>query len=966
MLSRTHTLHRTARRGLSTAARIFKSPHADVQLPLQTSWELLQSATKGREERVALVCGLTHEKMTYNDFIINTQKVAASLLERGVQKGDVIATNAVNCVEYPIIFHAATAIGAIMSPASPQFRGAELAVQLKAAKAKFLITHTSVQDAAKEAMEFYPIPLDHLFCIGKSDQYQSFEALLKTSNLHTWQVPVDLKNDVSYLPFSSGTTGPPKGVKLSYFNLAANAMQTSILDDLTGHTVSVLPYFHIYGTMLMNVSLLQGGAQVVMPKFDPPTFLGNMERYRVRLNHIVPPIAAFIAKHPLVDDYDLSATKFLVSAAAPMGEGLEGAIKKRLGITVKQAYGMTELSPVANYSQDHNAKNGSIGTTIPNTELRVVCPFQEKDVDVREVGELWYRGPQTMLGYLDNEEATKATLTPCGFVRTGDMGYVDEEGHVFIVDRLKELIKYKGHQIAPAELEDVILTHPMVSDAGCIRGVGREDNDALICGVTHEATTFGSFVNKVERIATSLAALGVKKGDVIGTNVVNCVEYPLFCHAATALGAIMSPASPQFLGTELAAQMRAANAKYFITHHTVQASAVAAMDEYTIPLEHQFCVGPSTHFQSFDDLLKVDSINIPKVDIDVLNDVNFLPFSSGTTGPPKGVRLSFGGLTSNIVQASSVDRMGKHAIMVLPYFHIYATFMMNWAMLQGSAQVILPKFDPETFLHCLERYKVEKAHLVPPLVAFLAKHPLVDKYDLSATKHVISGAAPMGEELEQQLEARLGMKIKQGFGMTELSPVGALPLDGHAKAGSVGPLLPNTELRIVCPVENKDCDIDTPGELWYRGPQTMLGYLNNEEATKATLTEDGWVKTGDIGLIDKDGHIFVVDRLKELIKYKGHQIAPAELEDVIMSHPKVVDVGCIRGRDDAGEEIPRACVVVKPNEELTAAELIEYVSERVAPFKRVREVVFVPAIPKSPSGKIIRRLLQLEYGATFR
>ncbi|EQC33856.1 hypothetical protein SDRG_08537 [Saprolegnia diclina VS20] len=495
--------------------------------------------------------------------------------------------------------------------------------------------------------------------------------------------------------------------------------------------------------------------------------------------------------------------------------------------------------------------------------------------------------------------------------------------------------------------------------------VGREENPALICGLTHETTTFGGFLDKVQKIATSLAALGVKKGDVIGTNVVNCVEYPLFCHAATALGAIMSPASPQFLGTELAAQMRAANATYFITHHSVQASARDAMTEYAIPIDHQFCVGPSDTFQSFDDLLRVDSINVPAVEIDVVNDVNFLPFSSGTTGPPKGVRLSFGGLTSNVVQASSIDRMGPHAIMVLPYFHIYATFMMNWAMYQGSAQVVLPKFDPSTFLHCLERYKVEKAHLVPPLVAFLAKHPMVDQYDLSATKHVISGAAPMGEELEQQLEARLGMKIKQGFGMTELSPVGALPMDGQAKYGSVGPLLPNTELRVVCPINGTDNDIDVPGELWYRGPQTMLGYLNNDEATAATLTDDGFVKTGDIGFVDKDGHIFVVDRLKELIKYKGHQIAPAELEDVVMSHPKVADVGCIRGRDDAGEEIPRACVVVQPNETLSADELMAYVAERVAPFKKVREVVFVDVIPKSPSGKIIRRELQAKFGAAF-
>ncbi|OQR86510.1 4-coumarate-CoA ligase [Thraustotheca clavata] len=528
--------------------------------------------------------------------------------------------------------------------------------------------------------------------------------------------------------------------------------------------------------------------------------------------------------------------------------------------------------------------------------------------------------------------------------------------------RSYRLFSTKVHQ-SPFKRVEIPLVTPW--ELVCDQSKGRENDIALICGLTHEQTTFGEFVSKVEKVATSFAALGVKKGDVIGTNVVNCVEYPILYHATTALGAILSPASPQFLGNELAYQMKSANAKYFVTHQSVQNIARDAMEHYEIPIDKQFCIGDSTHFQSFNELLKVDKINIPHTEIDVKKDVHFLPFSSGTTGPPKGVRLSFHNLTSNVIQASSLDRMGPHALMLLPYYHIYASLLMSWTLYQGSAQVVLPKFDPENFLHVLERYKIHKAHLVPPLITFLAKHPLVDKYDLSATKHIISGAAPMGEELEQQIERRLGIKVKQGFGMTELSPVGSLPIDGQSKSGSVGPLVPNTELRIVCPIKGVDLNVNEPGELWYRGPQAMLGYHNNEEATKATLTPDGFVKTGDIGYIDEDGHIFVVDRLKELIKYKGHQIAPAELEDVVLSHPKVMDVGCIRGRNEEGEEVPKACVVVKPNESLTADELMDFVAERVAPFKKIRQVEFVSTIPKSASGKIIRRLLQAEHGASF-
>ncbi|KAF0705845.1 hypothetical protein As57867_006883, partial [Aphanomyces stellatus] len=273
-------------------------------------------------------------------------------------------------------------------------------------------------------------------------------------------------------------------------------------------------------------------------------------------------------------------------------------------------------------------------------------------------------------------------------------------------------------------------------------------------------------------------------------------------------------------------------------------------------------------------------------------------------------------------------------------------------------QVIFPKFDLPAFLHALQEYKIEKAHIAPPIAAVLAKHPVVDNYDLSATKYLISGAAPMGAALENAVKARLGVKVKQAYGMTEASPAVNYSRDDHEVPSSSGHIVPNTELRVVCPSSQNDLSPNEVGELWYRGPQVMLGYLNNDEATENTISPCGFLKTGDLGYVDDLGNVYVVDRLKELIKYKGHQIAPAELEDVLMKHPKVMDAACIRGYNEDREELPKACVVVKAGEVLSAEELMEFVAAQVAPYKKIRQVVFVETIPKNSAGKILRRELQ--------
>jgi 4-coumarate--CoA ligase len=284
--------------------------------------------------------------------------------------------------------------------------------------------------------------------------------------------------------------------------------------------------------------------------------------------------------------------------------------------------------------------------------------------------------------------------------------------------------------------------------------------------------------------------------------------------------------------------------------------------------------------------------------------------------------------------------------------------LMNGLLAQGVTIVTLPRFDLEQALGIIEERRVTRFFAVPPIVLALAKHPLVDNYDLSSLRQVFSGAAPLSAELALEAGERIDCEVVQGYGMTELSPVSHLTPQGQFKAGTSGVTVPNAECRIVDPATGEDQPVGGEGELWVRGPMVMKGYLNNPEATAATIDPDGWLHTGDVGFIDADGHLTVVDRVKELIKVKGFQVAPAELEALLLTHPAVADAAVIGIPDDEAGELPRAFVVLKPGQALAATDITDFTREHVATYKVIRDVVFTDAIPKSPSGKILRRMLR--------
>ena len=492
------------------------------------------------------------------------------------------------------------------------------------------------------------------------------------------------------------------------------------------------------------------------------------------------------------------------------------------------------------------------------------------------------------------------------------------------------------------------------------------DAPALVDGVDGTTLTYDQLDRFHRRIAAGLAEAGVRKGDVLALHSPNTIAFPTAFYAATRAGASVTTVHPLATAEEFAVQLRDSAANWIVTVSPLLETAREAAERAGGVREIFVCDTAPPGHRSVIDMLGSTAPE-PEIDIDPTEDVAVLPYSSGTTGIPKGVMLTHRSIATNLAQLAPTIDMGPgdRILAVLPFFHIYGlTALMNMPLKRGAAVVVLPRFDLDTFLQAIEKYRITGLFVAPPIVLALAKHPAVERYDLSSLEYVLSSAAPLDAALATACSARLGLPpVGQAYGMTELSPgTHIVPLDdmGTAPPGTVGRLLPSTEMRILSLDDpDRDADDGEAGEIVIRGPQVMKGYLGNPGATAAMIDEDGWLHTGDVGHVDADGWLFVVDRVKELIKYKGFQVAPAELEALLLTHPGIADAAVIGAYNADNNEVPHAYVVRQPSAtDLSEGEVLMYVAERVAPYKRVRHVTFIDGVPRAASGKILRRELR--------
>ncbi|MCT4357755.1 4-coumarate--CoA ligase family protein [Streptomyces sp. Je 1-79] len=515
-----------------------------------------------------------------------------------------------------------------------------------------------------------------------------------------------------------------------------------------------------------------------------------------------------------------------------------------------------------------------------------------------------------------------------------------------------------------SEYADVPVVSLPIHEAVLGRAAEFGDAPALIDGAGELSLTYAQVDAFHRRVAAGLAEAGVRKGDVLALHSPNTVLFPVAFYAATRAGASVTTVHPLSTPEEFAKQLRDSSARWIVTVSPLLPAARAAAG-HAGGIEEIFLCDTGEDCRSLQSFL-ASTAPVPDIAIDPDEDVAALPYSSGTTGVPKGVMLTHTSIATNLAQLDPFVPMGPgdRILAVLPFFHIYGlTALMNAPLRHGATVVVLPRFELDQFLTAIEKHRINGLYVAPPIVLALAKHPAVADHDLSSLEYIVSAAAPLDASLAEACSARLKLPpVRQAYGMTELSPgTHVVPLSAvNPPPGAVGKLLPSTEMRILSLDDpSKDAEPGAEGEVAIRGPQVMKGYLGRPDATAAMIDADGWVHTGDIGRVDGNGWLFVVDRVKELIKYKGFQVAPAELEALLLTHEGIADAAVIGVEDEDGTEIPKAFVVRQPNAaELSAEDVMAYVAGKVSPYKKVRRVEFVDGVPRAASGKILRRELR--------
>ena len=529
-----------------------------------------------------------------------------------------------------------------------------------------------------------------------------------------------------------------------------------------------------------------------------------------------------------------------------------------------------------------------------------------------------------------------------------------------------------ARDLAPGALEVPDLRMPEYV-LGNARSRGTQT--ALVEADTGRQISYAALADAVSAAAAWLANAGVRPGDVVALCAPASIEFVVAFHAASTTGAVLTAVNHVFTEEEIIAHLRRTGPRWLVTTDSLFTGKLADVARQLSGLAGTFVLGPGPEptaagrghgpaARRFDPL----GLGPQRADGKPLrtglspDDVAFLPTSSGTTGRPKTVVLTHRSLVTNLCQVITAQRAddGDVSLSLAPIFGIYGIqASVNAALVRGATIVIMPRFELGAFLRAIQDYRVTRVEVVPPVAVLLAKSELVDDVDLSSLRLLVCAAAPLSADVARVCARRLGVRVYQAYGMTEAAGATHHGFDaGPDHPDSVGPALPGVECRIIDLDGGADAGPGQPGELLIRTPSLMSGYLNDPEATAAAIDADGWYHTGDVVTVDADGWYRVTDRIKELIKTDGLQVAPAQLEDILLTHPSVADVAVVRSPDESAGEVPKAFVVRKPGvAPASAEELMTWVATRVAPYKWVRRVEFTDSIPKNATGKILRREL---------
>ncbi|XP_068731609.1 uncharacterized protein [Montipora capricornis] len=490
-----------------------------------------------------------------------------------------------------------------------------------------------------------------------------------------------------------------------------------------------------------------------------------------------------------------------------------------------------------------------------------------------------------------------------------------------------------------------------------------ENRTAIVCGSTNTSYTFSEVKNFSRKFCSALNQRGIKKGDVVAILAPNVPEFAIVFLGVLQLGAVVTSVNPHFTSKELINQLREANAKCIIAVHQLVHRAKEAEEE--LQTGHVIVIGEDDQCVSLSEILNGDGeISSPVVELNPEEDLAILPFSSGSSGLPKGVMITHQNLIAlgSIVKSEGMLNFNENSkiLTLIPFYRAFGMIaVLSMSLRMGSTLISVPRFDDNMHMlcHLLQYYKVTHLITETSTVHLLARQPGIEKFQLSSLTEVISTACLLTAEISKKLQKRIPhlKRITQCYGLTESTAVSHMTPATNAKHGSVGTLLPNLECKVVDPKTKQNLGVGQRGEICIRGPTLMKGYLNNQKASELSIDQDGWLHTGDIGYYDEDEHFVLVNKLKDLIKFRGHQISPSELETLLRAHPGIKDAVVVGIPDPEAGEVPMAYVVSKHDDELTEIEVMEYVDENAAPYKKLRGgVEFISAIPKNMDGQVLR------------
>ncbi|KAF5305712.1 hypothetical protein FQR65_LT07609 [Abscondita terminalis] len=874
---------------------------------------LFDCLKKRRGSEIIAIDAVTKKTLSVGELLDKSIQLSITLQKLSVKKDDVIALISENSLDCYIVACSTLFCGAQLLLLNSSYGKDEIRHAFKLCRPKIIFSsETIIQIVLSIKEEFEHVK--KIFTIER-DVTQSIE-VIDVSIFRRVKVNLD---DTAVICLSSGTTGLPKCVELtnenfiSFIHYACDANGLNISSRDT--TVLFLPFFHIYGLLMYLAGVIHSLTVIVMKSYKSDIFLRAIEEYKATKLYLVPTILMTLVKNPIVSKFNLLSLEDIIIAAAPLNKDFyEEAILKFQHSVVRQLYGLTETTgPCA--IQHTNDAFMTVGKLVRNTIAKVINVHTKVALGPYEKGEIWLKSSAIMKGYKNNPTETNESIDSDGFYHTGDIGYYDEDGNFFLVDRIKEIIKYKGFQVSPTEVEHLIHRHPDVVDCGV---VGIKDDR---CGELPAAVV-------VRKLGSNLTEEEIK----------------------------------QFVAGELNHAFKLSNPKVIFSSKTALPHLLSVKKdidsiESIISIDRNDFVD----VQNIEDLinsLKNDDSFAPVVGN--ATDTAVLCLSSGTTGLPKCVELAhenFIPIMNNFWAADSLNITSKDtSVVFLPFFHIYG-FLIHLAAITNSLTIIqMNSFKPDLFLQAIQDYKSTKLFIVPSILQFLVKSPMVSEFNLKSLEDIMVAAAPLSSDIYELAAQRFDTcMIRQLYGSSETGGV-CIMQEGTSKRCNVGKVMCNTSIKVISIDTKINLGPYENGEICVKTLSVMKGYLNNPSETKNSFDIDGFYCTGDIGYYDSDNNFYIVDRIKELIKYKGFQVAPAELENILESHPEVRDCGVVGIEDEKCGELPLAFVVRQEGSKITADELIKYVAERISIQKQLHGGVrFVEEIPRTSSGKILRK-----------